>query len=208
MSYKLPRFAVTITLLTLMSACASKAANERPNSLRSNSVKTQLKMAETTHAANTLKHWEMTGAMAARSNKKGWTATFNWRQKDQDNYQIRLIGPLGGGTVLINRHKGITTYRDGKKTSSAHNSESLLKQKTGIALPTGNLYYWGRGLPAPGPIKSIEYDSSHHLKRLQQAGYTIEYPSFTNVYGMELPKKIKLQGNGITIKVAIKQWKF
>ena len=163
-----------------------------------------------TQQAGTIKTWEISGAMAAHrtQNKKGWTATFNWKQRGADNYQIRLFGPLGSGAVLIERENGVTTYRDGPTVKSARNSESLLKQKTGIALPAGNLYYWIRGIPAPGASKIVSVDAQNHPQVLQQAGYTIEYLKRVTVNGVDVPKQIKLQGNNVTIKVAIKQWKF
>lgn len=209
MSFKQLRVTAIIALLALMTACApKKPTSEFPWSLNINNTQTKTKAAGPKQHANTLTHWEIRGAMAAHNNKKGWTATFNWIQRGIDEYQIRLFGPLGGGTVLINKKNGLITYRDGQHISSSHNANSLLKQKTGIALPVANLYYWARGLPAPGQIKSIKYDSFHHLQSFKQADYTIEYLSTMNVNGMDLPKKIRLQGNGIMIKVAIKNWKF
>lgn len=185
----------SLTLITV-TACAS---HKPPTELRKATVQKQ--------RANTLTHWEIRGAMAARNNKKGWTATFNWVQRSMDEYQIRLFGPLGGGTVLINRTNGLTTFRDGPHVSSSRDADRLLQQKTGIALPVANLYYWARGLPAPGPLKTVKYDSLKHVKSFQQAGYTVEYLSTMTVNNINLPKQIKLQGNGIRIKVAIKKWK-
>ena len=208
MSCKHLGFAAIMALLMLITACApKKPANELLGSPTVNPAQTEPKTPEPKQQANTLTHWEITGAIAARNNKKGWTATFDWEQRGMDEYQIRLFGPLGGGTVLIDRKKGLTSYRDGQQVSASRDANSLLKQKTGIALPVANLYYWARGLPAPGSLKAVKYDSLKHMKSFQQAGYTVEYLSTMTVNGIDLPKQIKLQGKGILIKVAIKQWK-
>ena len=202
----------SILLMTLITGCAThKPASEISPPPPSSAAKIQAESAQTSsnkQSATTITAWEVNGAMAARNNKKGWTATFNWVQRGNDDYQIRLFGPLGSGTVLIDRQNGVTTYRDGPNVKLARNSDNLLREKTGVALPVSNLYYWSRGLPAPGPFKVIQNGSDNHLKAFQQAGYTIEYPSTMIVNGVTLPKQIKLQGKGILIKVAIKQWKF
>ncbi len=207
MSCQPQRFAATLIFLMLLSACASKpTADHAPLSPKTNSTPAEDFVLK--QQANTLSHWETSGAIAARNTKKGWTATFNWVQSGIDEYQIRLFGPLGGGTVLIDRHHGLTTYRDGSDLSSSADANTLLKQKTGVALPVANLYYWTRGLAAPGPLDTVTYDALHHIKSFHQGGYTIDYLSFISVHGIDLPKQIKLQGKGIMIKLIIKQWKF
>jgi outer membrane lipoprotein LolB len=157
--------------------------------------------------ANTLSSWTISGAMAAKNNKnKGWSASLNWKQFGLNNYQIRLSGPLGGGTVLINKSGGVVTYTDGPKKVSSANADLLLLQQTGIQLPVNNLYYWVRGLPAPGKIESAHFDSHQNLSSLTQSGYTIDYAKYTTVDNLSLPAKIRLQGHGVLIKLIIKHW--
>ncbi|KTD23016.1 outer membrane lipoprotein LolB [Legionella londiniensis] len=154
----------------------------------------------------TVSSWVVTGAMAAKNQKKSWTASVNWRQQGMNNYQIRLFGPLGGGTVIIEKHNGVVTYKDGPKTVTSKNADELLQQETGIRLPVNNLYYWVRGIPAPGAIQSAKYDQYNHLTYLKQSGYTINYTRYTSVNNIDLPSKMELHGNGVTIKFVIKQW--
>lgn len=158
-------------------------------------------------AASKISSWEISGAMAARSKGKGWSAAVNWLQHGLNSYQIRLSGPLGSGTVLISRNGGIVTLRDGPKTATSSNAESLLKQQTGVRLPVNNLYYWARGVPAPGSVQGSKYDQGGRLLVLRQAGYTIEYQQYTSVGKTILPSNIRLQGNGVFIKLVIKNWR-
>lgn len=151
--------------------------------------------------------WEISGAMAARNNKKGWSASLNWIQQGLNNYQIRLYGPLGGGTILITKKAGIISYTDGPKKVTSKNADALLMQQTGIRLPVNNLYYWVRGLPAPGAVQSSQTDKNHNLVSLNQAGYSIRFSNYTTVNNVSLPGKMQLQGNGATIKLVIKRWK-
>lgn len=151
--------------------------------------------------------WELSGAMAARSKNKAWSASVNWTQNGASSYQIRLFGPLGSGTVMISRQGGLINFRDGPKSSTSKNAEQLLQQQTGVRLPVNNLYYWVRGIPAPGAVQSVKKDAGNRLQILRQGGYTIEYLGY-NMYGSTaLPSKIRLQGNGVFIKMIIKRWK-
>ncbi|CEK11919.1 lipoprotein insertase outer membrane protein LolB [Legionella hackeliae] len=160
-----------------------------------------------TSSASAITSWEISGAMAARSKSKGWNASVNWLQRGLSQYQIRLFGPLGSGTVLINKKGGLVTLRDGPKTASSSNAEELLKQQTGVRLPVNNLFYWVRGLPAPGHVQSAKRDAANHLLVLKQGGYIIDYGQYTVVGKTVLPSVIRLQGNGIFIKLVIKRWK-
>ncbi|KTC76807.1 lipoprotein insertase outer membrane protein LolB [Legionella brunensis] len=160
-----------------------------------------------TSSASAVSSWEISGAMAARSKKKGWNVSINWLQRGMGHYQIRLFGPLGSGTVLINKTGGVITFRDGPKTASSSNAEELLKQQTGIRLPVNSLYYWVRGLPAPGHVQGEKRDDAHRLLVLKQSGYIIDYGQYTSVGKTVLPSVIKLQGNGVFIKLVIKRWR-
>lgn len=215
----LSRPSIVMTLIATMSlvvSCATKNQypdTQQPTLPESNVVTpdtlTTLKPTNTKQSTikpDQLTSWKISGAMAAKSAKKSWTASFHWSQQGPSQYQIRLIGPLGGGSALITSQNGMTSYRDGPKVYSSTNASKLLQEKTGIALPVGNLYYWVRGLPAKGPITSSKQDAQGHLSLLVQSGYTIEYLNYQQIDGMDLPQKIKLHGHNVSIKVAIKQW--
>ncbi|CAM2819795.1 molecular chaperone LolB [Legionella steigerwaltii] len=154
----------------------------------------------------TVSSWELRGAMAAKNKEKGWSAAMNWRQNGPSSYQIRLMGPLGSGTVLIDKKGDTVTYQDGPKKISSHDADKLLVEQTGIRLPVNNLYYWVRGLPAPGPVQAEHRDKYNHLEQLKQSGYTINFTKYTSVKGIDLPSMIRLEGNGVMVKVVIQNW--
>lgn len=151
--------------------------------------------------------WELSGALSAKNKEKGWTASLNWAQRGADDYQIRMSGPLGGGTVLIDKKGGVVTYKEGSKVKTSNNADELLQKETGIRLPVNNLYYWVRGLPAPGSIEEAQYDKFNRTTQIKQDGYVIEYSKYTKVNNADLPSLIRLQGHGVTLKVAVKTWK-
>lgn len=191
---------VIILSACLLTACAPpKPAMEEPvNKI----VPLEKRKAETA----TVSSFEIRGGLAAKTKAKGWSATMNWSQRGASSYQIRLMGPLGGGSVLISKSGGAVTFQDGKKSSTSSNADELLAQQTGIRLPVNNLYYWVRGLPAPGGVQSEKHDKYNHLSQLKQNGYTIDFTKYTSVHGIDLPSMIRLEGNGVMVKVVIKSW--
>ncbi|MBI2785170.1 MAG: outer membrane lipoprotein LolB [Legionella longbeachae] len=154
----------------------------------------------------TVSSWEIQGSMAAKNKTKGWSAAMNWVQHGPNSYKIRLMGPLGSGTVLIDKTGDGITFQDGSKKVTSHNADELLAQQTGIRLPVNNLYYWVRGLPAPGSVEAEHRDQYNHLAQLKQNGYTINFTKYTAVKGIDLPSMIRLEGNGVMIKVVIQNW--
>lgn len=202
----------------------SKPIKEAPAVLTEDTVKSEKKGSSTeetvkqstsshgktdkTSASHTPSAWNLAGAIAARSGKKGWTASINWQQSGTNAYQIRLSGPLGSGSVLIQKQGGVTQFRDGNKTDSSANANELLAKHTGIRLPVNSLYYWVRGIPAPGGVQSAQRDNANHLQVLRQNGYTVTYGGYQTVGNISLPSQIKLQGNGVFIKLVVKRWNF
>jgi outer membrane lipoprotein LolB len=186
--------------LVLLTACAPpKPAPELPTNTV---VPVEKRKAETA----TISSWDIHGALSAKTKAKGFSATLNWLQSGPSSYQIRLVGPLGGGAVLINKKGSTITLQDGAKKSTSTNADQLLMNNTGIRLPVSSLYYWVRGLPAPGGVQTEARDTYNHLSTLKQNGYTIHFTQYTSVKGIDLPSMIRLEGNGVTIKVIIKSW--
>ncbi|HRD68827.1 MAG TPA: lipoprotein insertase outer membrane protein LolB [Legionella sp.] len=190
-----------ILSFSLLTACAppQQPAEELPTN---KIIPVETRKAETA----TISSFQINGAMAAKAKGKGWSATMNWTQRGASSYQIRLMGPLGGGSVLVSRTGNTVTFQDGAKHASSTNADQLLLEQTGIKLPVNNLYYWVRGLPAPGGVQSEKRDAFNHLVLLKQSGYTINFTKYTSVNKIDLPSMIRLEGNGVMVKVVIKKW--
>lgn len=182
---------------------ANEAVTEAPN--KKETLQTNTRIAETVTRINS---WEVSGAMAARNKNKGWSAAVNWLQQGPNRYQIRLSGPLGGGTVIITKNGSIVTLKDGNKTASSANAETLLKQQTGVRIPVSSLFYWVRGIKAPGAVQSEKRDQYGRLMQLRQSGFVIDFLQYTSAGKTILPGIIRMQGNGVFVKLVIKRWKF
>jgi outer membrane lipoprotein LolB len=160
-----------------------------------------------TKSASAITSWEIKGLMGVRSPKKSWSSQINWLQNGPSSYHIRMFGPMGGGTVLIDRSNGVVTYQDEHKKVSSKQASVLMKQQTGVALPVESLYYWVRGLPAPGHVDASHYGPQNQLEMLKQSGYTLIYTDYQNNNKYQLPTKLRLEGHGILIKLVIKSWR-
>jgi outer membrane lipoprotein LolB len=160
--------------------------------------------------ASRITSWQISGAMGMinKAKHKSYSGSLHWAQYGPGQYNIRMIGPMGGGTVLINKQGNTVTYKAGAKTYTSNNADRLLAQHAGIHLPVGSLYYWVRGIAAPGSVQSAQYNKAHQLVLLRQNGYTISYPRYTSVNGVALPGMVRVDGQGVSVKLAINHWKF
>jgi outer membrane lipoprotein LolB len=153
--------------------------------------------------------WELNGALSINYRNKSNLASFTWQQNLQ-NYFITLHGPLNlGSACIVGSAKGVYLQHHGNQIVSAHTPEELIYKQFGWSLPISNLQYWVFALPAPGQVKSQQFDAYNHLIKLQQQDWTIEYLNFCNINGIDLPQTIKMKhANGIiNIKFVLKTWK-
>ncbi len=157
-------------------------------------------------SAADLASWRITGAIAAKKKNKAWSASLTWQQFSANQYLIRLFGPLGGGTMIIEKKGALITYRDGQKILKSTDADQLLAQETGFHLPIHHLYYWVRGLAAPGVTHKSQFNQDGQLIALTQAGYTLHYTAYTTVDNLVLPTKIQLENQEGTVKLVIKHW--
>lgn len=156
-------------------------------------------------AVQRIQQWNMQGALGVRDSQQGFSSNFNWQQQ-QDNYRLNLYGPLGIGNARIQGSPGNVTLQTSKnQTFQANSPESLMQQQLGWQLPLSYLPYWVRGIPAPGAKANYQL-SEQRLQTLQQAGWQIQYLSYTNVNGVSLPSKMYLTHPPLQVRVVIKQW--
>jgi outer membrane lipoprotein LolB len=198
---------LTSLSFVVLTACAPPQA---PDAVITSDNQTQALTTESkalkTRSAKSISSWTINGAIAAKNKKEAWSASLNWKQNGPSNYQIRLFGPLGGGSMLIEKKGSVITYQDAQKRTTSNNADDLVYKQTGTRIPIQNLYYWMRGLPAPGAVQSAQYDQAGRLSYLKQAGYTIQYMRYTNKQGVDLPSKLHVRGTEGNLKLIVKRW--
>lgn len=155
-----------------------------------------------------LTRWQFKGRIAIQKEKQGWTASFHWRQ-DQQDYLLRVFAPLGRGSYQISGDA------DGAVMQTANNSivhaddpETLLREKLGWNIPLSALKYWVRGLPEPGKKNvSLLLDEKGRLAELSQSGWLVRFSRYIRSGEYELPAKISMQNNNMKVRLVIKDWK-
>ncbi|MDF1757420.1 MAG: lipoprotein insertase outer membrane protein LolB [Legionellaceae bacterium] len=202
----------TYLMVVLISTLAACAHLNPPNKEESPQKKEDVSTKENVEKTKKTKSgppssFKLSGVIAVNKQGKGWNASLNWTQNGPNQYKIRLSGPFGGKTVIIDKKNSLITYRDGAKTIKAKNGEDLLRREAKISLPVNDLYYWVRGIPAPGKIQGSKKDASGRYESIKQSGFMVTYGRYmTDKNGNILPSKIRLQGNGVTIKMVIRSW--
>ena len=90
---------------------------------------------------------------------------------------------------------------------SARTPEALLQKEMGWSIPVRNMFYWMRGMSAPGP-KHERFDKYGHLVALAQQGWGMQFFSYRTVEGFDLPSKIVMKhSGGLHITIVMKKWR-
>lgn len=150
--------------------------------------------------------WDIHGAVSVSSKGKTQMGSFSWKQI-QNRYAINFYGPLNIGAIGIQGLPGRVTLVKPTGNYNAPNAETLMQQQLGWYLPVTNLYYWVRGLPAPGAKGKESYDSFGHLAVLKQQGWTIQYQAYQAQDNADLPRKIIMDNEALHVKLVINDWK-
>jgi outer membrane lipoprotein LolB len=154
---------------------------------------------------NQLQTWTIKGIVGIRKGDKGVNAHLNWQQQG-DRYRLELFGPLGINSVQLIGSSQSVELINANQAYRASNPEALLEQRTGWILPVSNLYFWIRGLPAPGEHAIQQLDAQNRLSLLQQQGWQINYLDYMSAQGLDLPSKLELINNQVRVRIIINEW--
>lgn len=150
--------------------------------------------------------FSLSGRMAVQTEKRGFSGSVRWKHTD-DGDHFSLYSPLGAQVADIKSDKdGVTLTTNDHKTYQAADAETLLQQTMGWRLPLAGLSDWVIGRPTESHYEVIDWDAQGRLKRLKQDGWDIEYPSYRNVEGTDLPEKILLRSQQLDLKLLVENW--
>lgn len=156
----------------------------------------------------TVTSWDAAGALSIqRGGQSPAIMRFEWHQQGPNTYQIHLAASLNVAEMTITGTPGrVTLQSDNKAPQSAPTADQLMQKALGWSLPVSSLWYWVRGMPAPGANQGAQYDHFGHLVSLQQSGWSIHLSDFHTVNGADLPQVIELQRPGLMARIVIKNW--
>ncbi|MFV8782302.1 lipoprotein insertase outer membrane protein LolB [Microbulbifer sp. SA54] len=201
--HSIPRFqhalrALTFLLVAAVSACSTQQA-QPPTA-----------PAATSQSAAALQRWEVKGKLGVRSTKENGSANLTWQQAS-GNYRIHLSGPLGAGaTVISGSPGGVSLQRGSDPAVFAADPGQLTEQIMGWPLPVTEMFYWARGLPAPGAVSAKQADAEGLLQSLSQSGWQLNFSDYQRVGPYKLPTRIKAVTRQVTgpvnVTLVIKEW--
>ena len=154
-----------------------------------------------------LDRWKLNGRVSLTTPAEAWQADLVWAQRRR-HFDIKLIAPLGQGTIALQGGPDGAELRSSKSPQPvrAPDPEALLYQQTGWQMPVDGLRFWVRGLPAPGGKPELKLDGQGRLTRLDQFGWRIEFVRYRDVSGTDLPDKIFLRKEDLSVRMIIRDW--
>lgn len=194
---------VTLMASALLSGCVSMSTpNQGTGSFHTEAV------AQRQAQLEGIKSWNASGAISIQQAQQSPVIMrYDWQQMGSYNYRINLAASLNLGAVsIIGQPNRVTLQKGSEPPVSAPTAEALMKKSLGWSLPVPSLWYWARGLPAPGAAQVTKYDQYGHLTELQQNGWHVQYTGYQTVKGIDLPQTIELHRADITAKIVVKQW--
>lgn len=154
---------------------------------------------------DSIEAWNIDGRISLRLEDEAWHASLLWQQIDQA-YHIRLFGPFGAGTILLDGSpQAVVLSQDGEQLHS-QDPEKLLSERLGWHVPLNGLRYWAVGKTMPGKPAKMEFNKTGQLATLQQQGWQIRYRRYVNIDGYQLPGKIFMDNQGLDVRIIIDRW--
>jgi len=189
--------------LLLISACTSKPIKkEAPADWQSK----QAALAEADS-------WRMHARIGLRGMARSGSASLIWVETPEQR-SLRLLGPLGGGQVLLQQDATGVSIQDSKgRIWHGQDAGELVYRVTGWQIPVSGLRWWLLGLTEPGSKAETTVDAAHRLVSVQQASWKVSLDKYTLFGDHELPASIVMEtvagredGRYIRIKVIVKDW--
>lgn len=149
--------------------------------------------------------WSIGGVFSIHQPGKTIIAFYDWQQK-VDSYNIHVYSLPDIYSINISGYSGIVLlWLSPKECYTADTPERLMQVQLGWQLPVSNLYYWIRGIPAPGAYHA-NFDPHGHCIILQQNGWYIRFSQYTHVGPIDFPRILKLSSREMAIKIIIKHF--
>jgi len=192
-----------LTLLVFLAGLLSSCATMSPPQER---LGPTLSWSQRVHQLSSLNHWVVKGNIAIRTPEGGLSTLVDWEQKPS-KYVIRLLGSFGvGGVKLTGSDRQVILEKGHQERYVASTAEALMDEQMGWSLPVSGLYFWIRGLPAPGRKEEQTWDHLNRLQTLTQKGWRIEFDEYRLWQGYDFPGKITLRSGKVLVKIRVHQW--
>ncbi len=148
--------------------------------------------------------WTLKAKMGLRKGEEATSFNMQWTEGEED-FNIRLSGPLGQGTVRVYGMEGRVVMEDGDNRQVAKSLDELWSRNSNLQIPLEFLKYWIRGIPHPDSKAGIKLNGEGLVEQLIQADWQVEYTSY-HTEEPRLPRKLVASSQDKSAKVVIKNW--
>ncbi len=153
-------------------------------------------------------NWNMHARAVITLKGEAYNIGIRW-QRQAEHFMMLLEAPFGQGVFRM-ESTASGTYQlrlpDGQEFENS-TAEALLEDVIGWSLPISGLEYWIRGLPRPGSAYSHRGDSGGRTRFISQDQWAIDYLDYFEPQpDPQLPRKIKLVSDTVTLKLIIEHW--
>ena len=155
-----------------------------------------------------LESFEFSGRVSFKQAGKGSSGNIQWQKKGVDT-DITLSSPVGDTVATIQSVPGeVTLSLADKRQFRAEDAETLTKKILGYTVPLKELNQWVLGQPNPFSKAEQTIYPNGLIEKFVQDGWLVKYTAYAEVNGVQMPKRLVVQGMDLEIRLVIDQWKF
>lgn len=152
--------------------------------------------------------WDLSGRISVSGPDGSWNARIRWSQRG-DTYDIDFLSLFGQQVArLEGSGEDVVLRLPDQEPQRAATAGELLAISFGWSAPLDALRYWILGLPRPHTPAATRLDERGRLSRLEQEGWSVDYPQYTAVGADpgDLPRRLMLEGAPARIRLVVDSW--
>lgn len=152
--------------------------------------------------------WAFNGRVAVRTDVDGFNGKLRYRHAGGD-FEAVLSGPLGIGTVRLERNDGVLVFtdKDGLVTEF-DDPEVDLEYRFGWDVPLDSLRFWALGIPDPSRPAETALNEAGQLASMAQGGWDIEITRYDETGGEAMPSRLVVADEATKVTLVIDRWDF
>ncbi len=197
---KAARLALTLLLPALLVACST---------LPELTTTTPVNWHDTLEQRQQIGSWKIQGRLGVQTEDDGGSLDLFWTQKGE-SYDIRLIAPMGQGTILIKGDAQGVRIKTSKGEQYSKDADALLASSLGVKVPVTGMRSWLRGLPMKNKtIVKQSWNMQGQLYKLVQDDWNVEMSNYKKVGKHQLPHDFFLSRDDrpeLGIRLIIRRW--
>lgn len=150
--------------------------------------------------------WHARGRFSYRSDDMNESGNFDWRQVG-NNYQVRLYGPLGMGTVRISGNPDMVRIQTADQDISSDQPLHLMYAMTGLEIPLNSLPHWLLGNPASRNARNRIQNPDDTSAEFSEYGWRLTYPEYQQFEtGKAIPGELYASKNSVQLRLLIRSF--